>query len=196
MCPAQLTFSAWVKLDNPSTNHSTIVTKNVNSAWSPPYTSFRAYLRGTTSQAAAALAIGTSYLETNVTATLTANYELWTITVSSSLYRLYRNRTKIAEAGTGGPINYGAYPIIIGALKNGGAASNFFEGKIREVRFYNRSLNPGDVAKLYDEISCGNPTVFNRIQGRLPRLAASTGGPFPWYLDNSAMSGGLQTMGL
>lgn len=196
MRPAQLTFSAWVKIDNLSTIKSTIVTKNVNSAWSPPYTSFQMYLRGASSQATMAVAIGSSYYPVTVSATLTADYELWTLTVSGSLYRLYRNRTKIAEAGMGGPINYGAYPILIGAYKNGGTPGEIFDGKIREVRFYNRSLDPGDVAKLYDEISCGNPTVFNRIQGRLPRLAASTGGPFPWYLDQSAMSGGLQTMGL
>lgn len=83
-----------------------------------------------------------------------------------------------------------------GTFSFGKTSSGQTTGRFEDSRVYRRVLSLGELAALRAERAAGYPTVFNRVQGRLPYSVTSTGGPFPWFMDQSAMSGGLQTLGL
>lgn len=74
-------------------------------------------------------------------------------------------------------------------------ATNYNNGSIDDISIYNRALTVNEVMNLYAESIAGYPTMLSRLESPLIR-SSPQGGPFPWFMDQSAMSGGLQTLGL
>jgi hypothetical protein len=135
---------------------------------------------------AGATYVGVTYPSNNA-------WHQFAMTVDGTNSKCYVDGTLAGTIGVGSTGTAAA----LGGFKIGKASgSGNSTGSFVDFRVYTRVLSIGEILRLRAEQEAGYPTVYNRIQGRLPRLSASTGGPFPWYLDNSAMSGGLQTMGL
>ncbi len=70
---------------------------------------------------------------------------------------LYVNGVMVSTAQAYIFPNVGKWNISIGALNNGGVCTNYWNGYIDEIAFYNRTINSGEVALLYNNGTGYNP---------------------------------------
>ena len=116
------------------------------------------------------------------------------ISTSATLYQVYQGvlkswtNTKTHNAYTMGAFTIGGDRAIY---------DHYQTLHCDDVAIYTRALGAAEIMAAYDDRMAGYAGTLNRFHLPLGALAsAPAGGPFPWYLDQSAMSGGLQTMGL
>lgn len=69
---------------------------------------------------------------------------------SGSAVTLYVNGSPVATTAITGPIGHSTAPLCIGAEPNASACiSDFFDGRIDDVRIYNRALSPAEITQLF-----------------------------------------------
>lgn len=79
-----------------------------------------------------------------------SSWHMWSMTVGGGTLTLYKDGAFVNSTGYTGTIDYTKYfnDFVIGASSNGKDA---FDGKIDDVRFYNRDLSAGEIWQLYRE---------------------------------------------
>ena len=87
-----------------------------------------------------------------------AGWHMWSMTVEGGTLTLYKDGAFVNSTGYTGTIDYAKLHnnFVIGARDNGSCA---FNGKIDDVRFYNRALSAGEIGQLY--IEGLGPKAFN-----------------------------------
>ena len=81
----------------------------------------------------------------------TLNFNTWYMvasTLKNDTIKAYINRLRIGEGNLTGPINPDSKPLEIGRDVPG--ATEFFNGKIDDIRIYNRSLSDAEIYVLFD----------------------------------------------
>jgi hypothetical protein len=78
------------------------------------------------------------------------NWHMWSMTVGDGILCMYRDGTPGGSCSYTGPIDYekSRNNFIIGARDNGLYS---FDGKIDDVRFYDRALTPEEIQQLYQQ---------------------------------------------
>ena len=81
----------------------------------------------------------------------------WThivVTVSGTEVKAYLDGS-LFHTSTGTALAAGSYPFIIGAYTDNSSRQNV-NGKIDQVRIFNKAISASEVTKLYNEIQCAN----------------------------------------
>ena len=81
----------------------------------------------------------------------------WThlvVTVNGTEVKAYLDGS-LFHTSTGTALAAGSYPFIIGAYTNNSSRQNV-NGKIDQVRIFNKAISASEVTKLYNEIQCAN----------------------------------------
>ena len=95
----------------------------------------------------------------------TLNFDEWYFiltTLKNDTVKTYVNGEFIGEGTLTGPIQYDNLPLQIGRDTPG--ATEFFHGKLDDIRIYNRALNILEVDSLFNE----QPTSVNTSNSNLP----------------------------
>lgn len=153
--PSSFTTEAWVNTDVTDGTYDTIISKFTAS---PSYNGF--FMRHANGNIEAAVYnAGSGYTSTT---TITANgWNYWVMTFDGSTIRLYKDGIQVdSDAGTMGS---NSTALVIGG--NYGGASERFDGKIDQVRYFTYTRTPAQIAWDYNR---GKPVAhwkFDECQG-------------------------------
>ena len=82
-------------------------------------------------------------------------------TYNGSLMKLFINSVKIAEVSHSGKIVNSTYPIFIGSDET--AVHHYLEGKIKNLRIYNKALTEAEIKELYKKDGGTETPTTNKI---------------------------------
>ena len=140
------TYSAWVNLANVSQMGGGLVGLQSNSA-----SVFDVLTYNETNQG---WGFGSEYFYrnkySNIKETSTSTWAMLTATYEQNLYKLYRNGIIIDSTKSFPITRFGTTSKINIGIRHNSGASAFLNGKIDDVRLYNRAISAGEVLSLYN----------------------------------------------
>ena len=163
-----VTISAWINLSSGVSSNMHITGTGITTSGSEaPFRATLQYQSANTFRIFALRQVaGTYYLSpnsslTNITINAGTWYHIaWSYTASGRKLNTFLNGvqidTDVAMTTTGASVNDGS--MIIGSFRTNTA---FFNGKIDQVRIFNKELSSTEVTTLYDEVDC--PCTTNTI---------------------------------
>ena len=133
----------------------------------------------------------------------TWHHVAYTVNTSAGLQKLYLDGASVASGSFTGAINYDSHPMLVGAGIQSGVPTDFFNGSIDEVSFYNQALTSAQVSSIYAASFTGKcklpPAILVQPQGLSAGLGGTatlavtaSGSPpfaYQWMFDGTAMSG-------
>ena len=159
-----VTISAWVKLNSGISGHMHITGTGITtSASEAPFRATLQYQSANTFRLFALRQVaGTYYLADNSTLTnVTMNADVWyhvvwSYNATGRQLSTFLNGTAIdsnkAMSTSGSSVNNST--TVIGSFRS--TSGPFFDGKIDQVRFFNKVISADEVTKLYNEIQCAD----------------------------------------
>ncbi len=139
----KITLSAWAKPAN-LTNSGTIIGKSFDTNHSSPFYHWNLFQTGSQ----ICFRVGSTNI-CSATSTLTTSWQLITGVYDGSNMYLYRNGTQVATTAKTGNVGNGLQSARIAGRDTPGAGlSEYFAGKIDDVRIYRRALSSGEVTTL------------------------------------------------
>jgi hypothetical protein len=141
-----ISVTAWVKPDNVSAYHT--ILNNYESGGSPVNSGF--FFRVNNDATISFIGYGASTGTITTTATISAN--IWSnvaAVITPSTWKIYINAVDGGGSATAVTLQYNSTtPCAIGRADYTGGASNYFDGKIDDLRVYNDELTASEVAAI------------------------------------------------
>jgi subtilisin family serine protease len=150
------TLTFWAKLNNPSRSLNGGIAKGYIFGSATEFSYTLDFHEGN----ARAGIINTSDAGFSITGLIVnSDWHMWTMTVGSGTLKLYKDGAFVNSVGYTGTIDYTKdnNNFVIGARDNGSYA---FDGKIDDVRFYNRALSAGEILQLYQDGLNGENNIW------------------------------------
>ncbi len=141
------TLSFWAQLNNPSGSFQGGIAKGYVFG-SPPEYSYKMDFHNEDARAQITNTSDTAFGITDLM--VNDEWHMWSMTVGDGILCVYKDGTLGGSCSYTGPVDYAKSHnnFIIGA-RDGGSYS--FNGKIDDVRFYDRALSAGEIWQLYQE---------------------------------------------
>ncbi len=166
------TLSFWARLNNPSAQSQGGIAKGHIFGDGTQFS----YSLDFSGGSAMARITNTSNYSIRVTYPIAdSNWHMWSMTVGGETLTLYKDGVFAISTGYAGPIDYTKTynNFVIGARYNGDYS---FNGKIDDVRFYNKALSTGEIQQLYQEglgLKAYNPNPADGATGVNPNTVLS-----------------------
>lgn len=84
------------------------------------------------------------------------DWNMITAVYDGSTIEIFVNNVSVGSAAQSGTINIG-YDFLIGAYNNQGSDSNYFNGRLDELSFWDRNLSDTEIGELYNNDLAFNP---------------------------------------
>jgi hypothetical protein len=157
----EFTLSFWAQLNNPSGSLQGGIAKG----WIFGDAKMFSYTLDFSGGNARAAVTNTSDTGFSITGPiLNSDWHMWTMTVGGGTITLYKDGSDVNSTGYTGMIDYRKWyeNFVIGARDNGDYA---FNGKIDDVRFYNRTLSAEEIEQLCQIGFAGKAYAPNPVDG-------------------------------